>query len=59
MKYLILLLILSISACKTFDYHINIDDNGTMLYNKKGKFVDFIPFDSTSRWDKALIKDNL
>lgn len=41
------------------DYFVNITDSGTQIYTMQGKFVDFVPFDSTSLFDKAMMADNL
>lgn len=41
------------------DYFVNITDTGTQIYTMQGKFVDFIPFDSTSQFDRAILADNL
>jgi len=57
MKYILIALLLS--SCKLYDYHVIIDDNGTLIYNRKNKFVNFLPFDSTSKWDQIMLKDNL
>ena len=42
-----------------FDYAVNVTDSGTQIYTMQGKFVDFVPFDSTSAFDKAIMADNL
>ena len=48
------------SLCQCdYDYHVNISDEGTTIYSTDGKFVDYLPFDSSSNWDKAMLKDNL
>lgn len=48
------------SLCKcSYDYHVNISDDGTQIYDSNGDFVDFLPFDSTQAFDKAMLKDNL
>lgn len=41
------------------DYFVNITDSGTQIYTMQGKFVDFVPFDSTSQFDRAILADNL
>lgn len=42
-----------------YDYCINITDSGTQIYTLSGKFIDFVPFDSTSQFDRAILADNL
>ena len=42
-----------------FDYAVNVTDTGTQIYTMQGKFVDFVPFDSTSQFDRAILADNL
>lgn len=42
-----------------FDYAVNVTDSGTQIYTMQGKFVDFVPFDSASLFDKAMMADNL
>lgn len=42
-----------------YDYYMNISDKGTTIYTFDGKFVTYLPFDSTQALDKALIEDNM
>ena len=47
------------NECAPFDYCINVNDSGTVIYTPSGKFVDFVPFDSSSLFDQAILADNL
>lgn len=47
------------NECAPFDYCINVNDCGTVIYTPCGKFIDFVPFDSISQFDRAILADNL
>ncbi len=38
----------------SYDYHVNITDSGTLVYNTIGVYATFVPYDSNSLWDRAI-----
>lgn len=61
MKTCIILALIALfcSSCKVMrDYQLDITDTGTHIYRGKTQ-IGFVPFDSTSQYDKLFLKDNL
>lgn len=46
------------NECNMRDYQLDITDTGTHIYRGKTE-IGFVPFDSTSQYDKLFLKDNL